>query len=218
MRADPARRSGPDTYVLLTSDNGFHLGQHELDGGKGTPYDSDIRVPLLVVGPEVAAGLAHRVVSNIDLAPTFEELAGLRAPAYRSGTSLVADLRRPGAGPARLHVLRAHLQAPSLGVDPDRRYSGGTIDLIPSYVAVRSQHGLLVRLDLDPGWDGTDIAWEYYDYRDAAYERTNTFADPSHPDDLARLRRRLERFVACRAATRDTPVPPTCRKLTRPAR
>jgi len=30
--------------------------------------------------------------------------------------------------------------------------------------------------------------------------------------------RRLERFVACRAATRDTPVPPACRTLTRRAR
>ena len=55
------------------------------------------------------------------------------------------------------------------------------MDLIPSYVAVRSRDGLLVRLDLDPSWDGTDVAWEYYDYRDAAYERTNTFTDPRSP-------------------------------------
>ena len=50
------RQVGPDTYVILTSDNGFHLGQHGLRAGKGTPYTSDIRVPLLVVGPGVRPG------------------------------------------------------------------------------------------------------------------------------------------------------------------
>jgi arylsulfatase A-like enzyme len=211
------REVGPDTYVVLTSDNGFHLGQHGLGKGKGAPYDSDVHVPLLVTGPGVVPGTRAEVVSNIDLAPTFEDLAGLLAPAYRSGTSLVPTFGDAGLD-RRGYTFLEHTWAPSLGFDPDRPYSGGTIDLIPSYVAVRSRHSLLVRLDLDPSWDGTDFAWEYYDYRDAAYERTNTFADPSHPDDLARLRRRLERFVACRAATRDTPVPPACRTLTRLAR
>ena len=50
--------------------------------------------------------------------------------------------------------------------------------MIPSYVAVRSRNALLVRLDLDPSWEGVEVAWEFYDYRDAPYERTNTFADP----------------------------------------
>jgi N-acetylglucosamine-6-sulfatase len=31
------RAVGPDTYVVLTSDNGFHLGQNGLGRGKGTP-------------------------------------------------------------------------------------------------------------------------------------------------------------------------------------
>ena len=51
---------GDNTYVVLTSDNGFHLGQHGLDAGKGTPYDSDVRVPLLVVGPGRRARGARR--------------------------------------------------------------------------------------------------------------------------------------------------------------
>ena len=49
-----------NTFVVLTSDNGFHLGQHGLDAGKGTPYDSDAHVPLLVVGPGVEPGSARR--------------------------------------------------------------------------------------------------------------------------------------------------------------
>ena len=45
---------GPNTYVVLTSDNGYHLGQLQLNGGKGTPYDFDTRVPLVVDGPGVS--------------------------------------------------------------------------------------------------------------------------------------------------------------------
>src|SRR5207237_4699 len=56
MVARIRRTIGPDTYLVLTSDNGFHLGQHQLNGGKGAPYDSDTRVPLIVTGPGVVPG------------------------------------------------------------------------------------------------------------------------------------------------------------------
>ena len=85
---------GPNTYVVLTSDNGFHLGQNGMGRGKGTPYDTDVRVPLLVTGPGVVPGARKEVTSNIDLAPTFEELAGLAPAPYRSGALARADLRR----------------------------------------------------------------------------------------------------------------------------
>ena len=42
-----------NTYVVFTSDNGFHLGQHRLPAGKETPYDTDIRVPLAMRGPGI---------------------------------------------------------------------------------------------------------------------------------------------------------------------
>ena len=70
-----------NTFVVLTSDNGFHLGQHGLDVGKGTPYDSDVHVPLLVVGPGVRPGERAALTTNLDLAPTLEDLAGLRPAA-----------------------------------------------------------------------------------------------------------------------------------------
>ncbi|CAN5663683.1 hypothetical protein BH10ACT10_BH10ACT10_08240 [soil metagenome] len=63
---------GPNTYVVLTSDNGFHLGQHRLHYGKSTPYSSDAKVPMVVVGPGVTPGSRSQVISNVDLAPTSE--------------------------------------------------------------------------------------------------------------------------------------------------
>ena len=204
-----------NTYVVLTSDNGYHLGPGSLGQGKGTPYDTDARVPLLVTGPRVVPGVRDDVVSNIDLAPTFEDLASITTPPHRSGESLAPSLRDPDYAPHG-YAFFEHTWAPSLGGDdPDRWFAGATVDVIPSYVAVRSRHGLLVRLDLDPSWEHTDVAWEYYDYRDAPFERTNSFADPAKSIEVRRHRRRLREFLSCRDITRDAPVTARCRALTR---
>ncbi len=78
-----------NTYIVFTSDNGFHLGQHRLGAGKWTPYEEDIRIPLVVSGPGVPEGeiLQHMVLNN-DLAPTFADLAGAETPSFVDGRSL----------------------------------------------------------------------------------------------------------------------------------
>ncbi|HEY7847816.1 MAG TPA: sulfatase-like hydrolase/transferase [Candidatus Limnocylindria bacterium] len=81
---------GPNTYLFFTSDNGYHL---EPEPGKSTPYDSDTRVPLVVVGPGVTAGTDDHFALNIDLAPTIAELAGIEPPDPVDGVSLVPLLR-----------------------------------------------------------------------------------------------------------------------------
>jgi len=82
------------TYIFFTSDNGYHMGQHRLLQGKNTPYEEDIRVPLLVRGPDIQAGAAvDALTGNIDLAATFAELAGAAAPEFVDGRSLVPFLR-----------------------------------------------------------------------------------------------------------------------------
>ncbi|WP_239089318.1 sulfatase family protein [Sphaerimonospora thailandensis] len=83
-----------DTYIFLTSDNGFHLGQHRLRPGKTTPFEEDIRVPMIVRGPGVAPGSAiGALASTVDLAPTFAELGGAVTPSYAEGRSLVPLLQ-----------------------------------------------------------------------------------------------------------------------------
>jgi N-acetylglucosamine-6-sulfatase len=68
-----------NTYIVFTSDNGFHLGTHRLRHGKKTPYEEAARVPLFVRGPGVPAGSSvEEMVLNNDFAPTFAELAGLK--------------------------------------------------------------------------------------------------------------------------------------------
>jgi N-acetylglucosamine-6-sulfatase len=80
----------PDnTYVVITSDNGFHTTPI---WGKDLPYDTDTRVPLLILGPDLQPARVERIVANVDLAPTIAEWAGVPAPAVE-GTSLVPLLQ-----------------------------------------------------------------------------------------------------------------------------
>lgn len=79
-----------NTYIVFTSDNGFHRGEHRLQPNKRTAYVEDIRVPLIVRGPGVPAGrvLDHAIL-NTDFAPTFAMLAGVPVPPFVDGRSFV---------------------------------------------------------------------------------------------------------------------------------
>ena len=83
-----------NTYVFFTSDNGWHEGEHRIPDKKWRPYEEDVRMPLLVRGPGVAAGhQARKLALNTDFLPTFTSLAGARMPPYVDGRSLKPVLK-----------------------------------------------------------------------------------------------------------------------------
>ncbi|MEZ4767082.1 MAG: sulfatase-like hydrolase/transferase [Caldilineales bacterium] len=85
-----------NTYILFSSDNGYHMGQHRLMPGKYLGYEEDIRVPLYVRGPGVPMGETRTELAGlVDLGPTFAEIAGIPVPDYMDGRSLL-----PLLGPA----------------------------------------------------------------------------------------------------------------------
>jgi N-acetylglucosamine-6-sulfatase len=90
-----------NTYIIFTSDNGFHMGQHRMPSGKMTAYEPDIHLPLLVRGPGVQAGTHVRAITgNIDLAPTIAQLGGATLTDNPDGRSLVPFLTgNPGPDP-----------------------------------------------------------------------------------------------------------------------
>lgn len=81
-----------DTLVVFLSDNGAPFPRE-----KGALYDAGVRTPLIFHWPgKVPTGERYDgVVSVIDLAPTFLELAGLAVPAAMQGQSLLTGLGDP---------------------------------------------------------------------------------------------------------------------------
>ncbi len=90
------------TYVVFTSDNGYHIGQHRLPAGKETPYDTDVHMPFVVRGPGIAAGsTVAEMTMNVDLAPTFAAMAGIHRWSAWDGHSLLPALTGHPTPPAR---------------------------------------------------------------------------------------------------------------------
>jgi uncharacterized sulfatase len=86
------------TIVVLTSDHGFHLGEHGGMWRKRSQFDESIRVPLIVrlPGGDNAGQTTHGLVELVDLYPTLIDLSGLPDPAHRlEGTSFVPLLEDP---------------------------------------------------------------------------------------------------------------------------
>jgi len=98
-----------NTYIVFTSDNGFHLGQHRLPPGKQTAFEEDIHVPLIVRGPGVPQGKkVDDFAMNIDFAPTFADLAGAKTPRFVDGRSLVPAMHGKKPESERKDVLVEH--------------------------------------------------------------------------------------------------------------
>ena len=119
-----------NTMLVFTSDNGMFWGEHRLRG-KSQVYEEAIHVPFvvrydaLIETPRVDENL----VVNIDLAPTFAELAGVEAP-EAEGRSLMPRLLSSSA-PWRDAFLVEHVAKGSFGA--------------PTFCAIHTDRYVLVR-------------------------------------------------------------------------
>lgn len=97
---DALRRLGleQNTIVVLWGDHGFSLGEKDR-WCKGTNFERDTRVPLMIRAPGLARPGAptEALVECVDVYPTLAELAGLTPPRELDGRSLVPILKDPAA-------------------------------------------------------------------------------------------------------------------------
>jgi len=157
-----------NTIVVVAGDNGLALGQHGLMG-KQNLYDHSIRVPLILAGPGVPAGLRSDAwVYLLDIFPTLCELCGVDRPESVEGRSFAPVLRT---------TARSHRDS---------------LYLIHTKVqrGVRLGRHKLIEYVVDGRRTGTQL----FDLVDDPYEQRNLAASPANASVLAAARGELFRL------------------------
>lgn len=82
-----------DTALIVSTDHGFLLGEHDFWGKNLMPvFDEQARIPLMIYHPDHAAqggGRRSALTQTPDLMPTFLAMHGLPVPAEVRGASLM---------------------------------------------------------------------------------------------------------------------------------
>jgi N-acetylglucosamine-6-sulfatase len=166
-----------NTVLVFTSDNGYMHGEHRIPWEKAVVYEPSIRVPLIVRGPGVPAGVHLRQpVSNIDLAPTFVDLAGATAGRTMDGRSLLPLFSDPGLQWGRDLLVEA-------------RANAGHGGLNVAFQAIRTPRYLYARYQ--------NGERELYDLVRDPYQLVNRDHDPANTRIRNELARRLSRLAVC---------------------
>ncbi len=189
------QRSGEldNTLIVFTSDNGYMAGEHRLPHGKAKAYDPSIRVPLLIRGPGVPAGVQpQQMVVNADLAPTILDAARATARRVLDGRSLLPLTRDPALGVNR-----------------------------PVLVEIAKGAGILTTAIRTRGWmyaEHASGASELYDMAADPHQLHSLHASPALTPVRAALARRLARLRACRGSACWRPFAETARRTHRHSR
>lgn len=149
----------------MTSDHGYHLGDHFL-WGKVTLFDIGARVPFIVRVPNLTKAGSHSeaMVELVDIFPTVIELTGLKAPGQLHGTSLVPLLEDPAKKGKKAHAYSIVSRKNDLGY------------------AIRNQRWRYGK------WPNGE---ELYDLKKDPHERHNLANNPKYRDQLNELRAAL---------------------------
>ncbi len=176
-----------NTLVVYTSDQGFYLGEHGWFD-KRFIYEESFQMPFLVRCPGLveAGGVNKDMVSNVDFAQTFLDLAGTPEPNYMQGRSIVPLLKgntpddwtevayhRYWMNNDGCHAARAHY-----GVRTHR------YKLIYWYCAPLGQPGA--------NEDHLEPEWELFDLEKDPLEVFDVYADPAYAEVVKDMTARLD--------------------------
>jgi arylsulfatase A-like enzyme len=196
------RRRGEldNTIFVFMSDNGMNRGAHRLPQ-KLVPYEESIRVPMVVTGPGVRRGVEDHFVTNLDLAPTVLDLAGI-ASSGQDGRSIVPLLRgQPVKWKDEMLIENRGRYSDFVQVrtlaDVQRRIAAdGTENYVPSYDAIRNERWLYVRW-----YEGDAHEYELYDLKKDPAEMQNLLANPTRSSAIdataTKLAARLDVLTDC---------------------
>ncbi len=168
-----------NTIVVYSSDQGFFLGEHGWFD-KRWIYEESLTTPLLIRAPALArpGGRSAMMVSILDLAPTFLELAGVSVPRDLHGRSLVPLLRGETPADWRTSFYYHYYE-------------------FPGPHSVRKHYGIVTdRFKLFHFYEPDVDEWRLIDRQTDPHELRNVFENPAYAQMRERLMAELHRLRA----------------------
>lgn len=171
-----------NTVVIYSSDQGFYLGEHGWYD-KRWIFEESLTTPLLVrwPGQTPAGSTCSEMVSNLDFAETFLELAGAGVPSDMQGRSLVPLMRGEDVDDWRDDFYYHY-------------YELGTHNVAAHYGIVTDRYKLVHyyrRLDEDRQPEQID-QWDLMDLQTDPLEMQSFAEDPEYAPVRRKLASRLE--------------------------
>lgn len=162
-----------NTVVIYSSDQGFYLGEHGWFD-KRFMYEESFKTPLVVRWPGVTpAGIkSDALVSNLDFAETFLDIAGVDIPKEMQGVSLVPLLKGEQPSNWRDAVYYHYYEFPAVHmVNKHEGVYDGRYKLMNFYELGE---------------------WELYDLENDPLELNSVYDDPDYAEEVERLTAKLE--------------------------
>ena len=158
-----------NTIIVYTADQGFYLGEHGWYD-KRFMYEESLRTPLIIAGP----GVKHmrdskNIVSNVDIAETILEYAGIKAPKEMQGISMKPVLEGSAETNGRTSFYYQYYQHP--GTHNVYRHSGVTT----------GRYKLIYFEDVKE--------WELYDLEKDPHEMNNVYADKDYKNIVLEMKK-----------------------------
>ncbi|WP_233165679.1 sulfatase family protein [Pedobacter sp. ASV12] len=161
-----------NTIVVYTSDQGFYMGEHGWFD-KRFMYEESMHAPFIMRYPKVVKphSKVSQLVSNVDFAPTFLDLAGVSVPKEIQGKSFVQVLKN-GKEKIRESVYYHYYEFPA-------EHS------VRKHFGIRTDRYKLIR------FYGQQDFWEFYDLKTDPHEMKNLYNDKSKQALIATLKAKL---------------------------
>ena len=165
-----------NTIVIYSSDQGFWLGEHGWFD-KRWMYEESLHTPLLVRWPSKIKPSSKNdlLVSNLDFAPTFLELAGAEPAKDMQGESLLPLFKGYTPKDWRITHYYHYYEAGGHGV--------------PIHYGVTDGKQKLIRFP-----DDKLNTWEFFDLQKDPMEMKNLYADKSYRGDIQSMKKELQRL------------------------
>lgn len=164
-----------DTVLMYSSDQGFFLGEHGWFD-KRFMHEESLRMPFVISYPRaIAPGTVHSgMVTNVDLARSLLEAAGVEPHPRMQGASFWGTLTGDGAAPAADGVYYRYWE------------NGDIFHNAPAHYGYRTQRYKIIYYYNDGlGLPGTGPfsyppEWELYDLAVDPSELRNVYDDPAY--------------------------------------